>query len=70
MLVILIEHQTTNLGVRSSNLSGRANIINGLRQFRSSRRLAYSHWGAQLGAHNERSAPATGPPTSYFPAQN
>ena len=52
-------HQTTNLGVVSSNLSGRANIINNLRQFRSQRRLAWSHWGAQLGAHEVRLAPAT-----------
>ena len=29
-----MEHQTTNLGVRSSNLFGRANRIKDLRQFR------------------------------------
>ena len=30
--LICTEHQTTNLGVRSSNLFGRANIIKSLRQ--------------------------------------
>ena len=32
--LIRMEHQTTNLGVRSSNLFGRANRIKDLRQFR------------------------------------
>ena len=41
--------------------------INGLRQFRSSRRLAYSRWGAQLGAHNER---LRRPPPTHCPSSN
>jgi hypothetical protein len=40
-LVIRIEHQTANLGVRSSNLFGRANKTRAILQFRPTQK---SHW--------------------------
>ena len=58
MWILNGEHQTTNLGVGSSDLSGRANIINNLRGI-SQPAHCFFPLGAQLGAHDERLAPAT-----------
>ena len=62
-----VERQTTNLGVWSSNLSGRAGSTTYVNfQFRQDE--LNSHSGAQLGAHDERLAPARRPRTSGDPA--
>jgi hypothetical protein len=59
-----IEHQTTNLGVWSSNLSGRAKLNQWLTpiSFRRQTKPIF-HSGAQLGAHDERLVPARRPRT-------
>jgi hypothetical protein len=46
-------HQTTNLGVGSSNLSGRARKINGLYPIKGRKAEAASAQGAQWGARHE-----------------